>query len=236
MKLSELAFSCWLYGRFTGFDKDYLDLLQKTDNSLCISNTKHVEALLKWLNKWGCRQFAVNYHNLAISEIRSWYGRFRKHDFGERDSLDLTDDDLSFISDTFNGLMDKTASFRRRKSNRSRVRIGPTGAAKILFALNPEIFPPWDQAIREDKEYNYDGSGDSYVEYLRKIRSILLELKPKCEKIGFKLEELPRILERENSTLPKLIDEYSWVKITNKCIPPTSDIFKKWSRWSELED
>ena len=65
MTLSELAFACFLYAHFTDYDDSYLSFLQVTNHHPDFVNSKHRKALLTWLNQWGCRQFAVEYHELA---------------------------------------------------------------------------------------------------------------------------------------------------------------------------
>lgn len=70
MTLAELAFSCACYGRSTDYDKPYLDFLQSTNGELDLSNPQHRKLLLVWLNQWGCRQFAVEYHKQASTVLR----------------------------------------------------------------------------------------------------------------------------------------------------------------------
>jgi len=70
MNLFQLRLGCFLYGIFTDFDKTYQALLSKTGGNLDPENLDHRLSLIKWLNTWGCRQFAVKYHEFApkISE------------------------------------------------------------------------------------------------------------------------------------------------------------------------
>jgi len=112
------------------------------------------------------------------------------------------------------------------------VSVGPTGAAKILFAIRPNALVAWDDSIRE--HYGYDGSGASYLAYLHRVRSILEELKDACNRNGFTLPQLPKQLGRNNSTVPKLIDEYYWVTIAKGCSLPAQDTFQEWTQWSEM--
>jgi len=69
MRLSELAFACFVYAQFTNYDDSYLSFLQAIGHRLDPANSKHRRALLAWLNLWGCRQFAIEYHGLASSEV-----------------------------------------------------------------------------------------------------------------------------------------------------------------------
>ncbi|MDI6805016.1 MAG: hypothetical protein QME58_14475, partial [Bacteroidota bacterium] len=125
------------------------------------------------------------------------------------------------------------ASQRRRGNNQTRVRFGPTGAAKILFSLRPNTYAPWDEPIRDSLGYN--GSADSYIKYLQTINELLNELRPTCEQHGFTLGDLPNRLLRPHSSVPKLIDEYYWMTITQNWQPPTLGTFRNWAEWSVVD-
>ena len=60
----------------------------------------------------------------------------------------------------------------------------------------------------------------------------LEELGKVCERHGHKLSELPTLVKRPRSTLVKLIDEYLWVTITNKCKAPTNQVLEQWMEWT----
>ncbi len=234
MKLSELAFACFLYGRFTDYNSSYLNFLKATNHSPDLSKSEHRKILLVWLNKWGCRQFAIEFHDLASAEILSWHNDFASILFTpEKNIWDLTEVELEQATEAYDALSSQTASFRNRDGEKYPVSVGPTGASKILFAIRRNAFIPWDEPIRE--KFGYDGSGKSYLNYLKYIKSILKSLKPACEKNGFDFADLPKQLGRPDSTVPKLIDEFYWVTITNNCSSPSTDNFLRWARWSKEE-
>ena len=110
--------------------------------------------------------------------------------------------------------------------------VGPTGAAKILFAIRRNALVPWDDPRR--RHYGYDGSGPSYSSYLHRVKSILEKLEDACNRNGFKLTQLPKKLKRNNSTAPKLIDECHWVTITKGWRLPTEGILQKWAQWNKI--
>ena len=76
MRLFELAFACRIYGGRTRFDVGYLDFVDKTGGSLNFMDSAHMKALLVWLNSWGCRQFALDYHKEAAKSIARWAGQW----------------------------------------------------------------------------------------------------------------------------------------------------------------
>lgn len=232
MKLGELAFACHVFGLMSDYDISYKQFLDSTRPILDLRSNVHLVALLKWLNAWGCRQFSIKYHKLAAEEIKEWYGEFYQHLLPiDATILTLTAGNIAMVERAYAGLVDKTASFRKLSGDRkSRERVGPTGTAKILFALRPNAFIPWDGAMRE--EFGLDGSNHSYGEYLRKVRNDLEEVNHECKRNGFEVMDLPTKLGRPDSSITKLIDEYHWVTITRRCPPPSKEELKTWMDWS----
>lgn len=230
MTLYELAFACWVYGNVLDFDRTYRAFVEAVGGAPDVANPKHRHALLKWLNDWGCRQFARRYHCRASEEMQSWHGDF-EHLLppSQKHLWELGDGEVSAAVEAYGGLCTRVASLR---AGQVRVAFGPAGAAKLLFALRPRSLPPWDAAIQ--KELGYDGSQGSYRGYLQHVTEALLSLGALCEREGFTLHELPAILGREVSTPLKLIDEYYWVTVTRGCEPPAAEVLERWSEWSSL--
>jgi hypothetical protein len=232
MNLAELAFACYIYAHMTNYDGSYCRFLDKTSPQLDLELEQHRMELLKWLNDWGCRQFAIQHHPLASREIGDWYQHYGQELFpADQTLLSLTHTEFAQVQAAYSGLVGRTASMRRlRDGGETQVQIGPTGAAKILFALRPKALIPWDDPIRD--ELNLDDSALSYCVYLGVAQEYLQELSYDCGKLGFDLNDLPRMLGRPNSTIAKLIDEYAWVTISRKCPAPTKDEFIRWVDWS----
>jgi hypothetical protein len=215
----------------TDYDSSYLHFLEKTKPQLDLNSEQHRVTLLKWLNDWGCRQFAVDYHGLASEEIRIWFQGVGNQLFPlDKMLLDLSDSDLASVRAAYAELVNRTASMRASRSGgKSRVEFGPTGTAKILFALRPNSMIPWDVPMR--RRFQFDGSAGDYVNYLKFVRENLEELNDTCKRSGHNLSDLPQLLGRPNSSLTKLIDEYFWVTVTRKCIAPTSKEIMQWGKW-----
>jgi hypothetical protein len=176
MKLAELAFACYIYSHMSDYDSSYVSFLNSTTPQLDLQLEHHRTYLLKWLNNWGCRQFAREYHTRASEEIRIWYQESGARMLPANATLlSLSNEDLAQIEQSYARLVSRTAS-RRRMNNgtETRVEIGPTGASKILFALRPSALIPWDDPIR--KRFDADGSACSYTNFLRNVRTNLNEL------------------------------------------------------------
>ncbi|MGH3224353.1 MAG: hypothetical protein ACRDPY_37665 [Streptosporangiaceae bacterium] len=86
---------------------------------------------------------------------------------------------------------------------------GDTAAAKVMFATRPQVFLPWDDPIR--LAFGWQGGGAAYVKLLRLSASALNGL---ARRLGVPVGGLPMILGRPESSPPKLVDEFLWVRIT----------------------
>ena len=216
MRLAELAFACYIYGRMTDYDSSYDRFRRETNPQLDLKNKQHGIALIKWLNDWGCRQFALDYHELASEEIHGWYQQCGDHFFSpDKSLLDLTNGDLALVEQAYAELVVRTASKREWPcGEQTKVVIGPTGTAKILFALRPNVLVPWDGPIRG--HFQLDGSAHAYIGYLHIVRKNLEELDQACRELGHRLSDLPELLNRHTSSLAKLIDEYFWVTVSSR--------------------
>ena len=234
MRLFQLACVCRVYGGLTGFDASYHAFLVSTGGKLNFENRIHMEALLVWLNAWGGRQFAVDYHDLAIESIRGWAQWWESRLPDHSMTLEsLSDGQIKTVGDAYADLSKRLASKRTRKGSLYDVRVGPTGAAKILFAARPLAFPPWDDLIRA--KCGYDGSPRSYCEYLVRVREQISQLCSEAAELGVAAQDIPREVGRPKSTLPKLIDEYNWVTVTKGFLPPDSSDIAKWYIWSRQD-
>lgn len=166
--------------------------------------------LLQFLNSWGCRQFIIEQHPQAAERLSAWYFN---HEFSlpSHDQLliDIPEAEIRGYSILFDELMNLRASTNRNGVNK---RFGPVGAAKALFALRKNAFPPWDNPISDEHEFTKNGVG--YTDYLLHVKEEIFRLEDECEKHGIILNDLPQILDRPNVTTVKLVDEYLWLTIT----------------------
>lgn len=231
MKLFQLAYACRIYGGLTLFDAGYHAFLDSTSGKLNFKDPIHMKALLVWLNSWGCRQFAIEYHDLAAESIVGWAREWESSLPGGSRTLDrLSDKAIQEVGDAYADLSKRLASKRTRDGNLYDVQIGPTGAAKILFAARSRLFPPWDDPIR--LKFGFDDTRDSYCKYLARVREQIKQLCKEAGELGIPAESIPLEIGRPRSTLPKLIDEYTCVTVTKGFVPPDHDDIAKWYAWS----
>ncbi len=235
MNLFELAFTCYVYDSMSTFNKSYKSFLKDIGNNIDLFIPEHRKALIIWLNRWGCRQFSLNYHEMASQEILNWYKEgYIKSIPQDKKLWEMTGSELDLIANVFDTLASRKASYKIRKDNKLLIKVGSTGASKILFALRPEIAIPWDEAIR--KSLKYLGDGNSYVNYLKNARSEIESLINSCEENDIDLHEIPKTFERDEATIAQLVGEYFWVKKTRECKPPSNDTIKSWARWSHYPE
>jgi hypothetical protein len=228
MKLFELACSCRLYANFTDYDES-LEQLRTGCPELDPLNSGHRAALLVWLNAWGCRQFAKEYHHMASASLADWAATWFARLPGPDVRLtDMTQDQIALCAQAYEALRDRKASLKQPAVGPEfYVTFGPTGAAKTLFALRPYAYSPWDEPIRQARRWGSDAA--SFQSYLTDAASQLHAL---AAEANVPVSALPAFVGRPNSTPPKLIDEYNWVVFTRGCPPPTPDELAQWVRWA----
>jgi hypothetical protein len=231
MRLYEAAIACRAYGAFGGgFDDSLQAFIAQTDGAPDLESGGCGPHLMKWLNDWGCRQFAKEHHRDALERLRAWAHRHADDLPGYTTSiLRLTEAEIRGTARAYDELKEIEASQRRTIHGTHGVRVGATGAAKILYALRPNTLPPWDDAIRE--RLKCDGSAESYNRFLRLVMDEIQELLADAARHGVSSEQLPSAIGRGVSTLPKIVDEYFWVTITRNFTIPKPLELQTWASW-----
>lgn len=142
---------------------------------------------------------------------------------------DLDSAQIDQIGAAYGALRPQLAGTRVLQSKAtSNVEYGPVGAAKTLFALRPNLCPPWDLSTLSGLGFNY--SATSYSNY---VRLVLSDLQSVAAQARIGVSEISTLIGRRDSTPPKLIDEYYWVTITRGFISPNRDELAKWLEWAD---
>jgi hypothetical protein len=126
MKVIDVAFSGYVYSQMTGYDKSYLDFATSVSNPLDLLSRREAMATIKWLNKWGCRQFAIAYRERAADQIMEWY-LAHKADLVPPSVviLEMSAPQIQASDSAFNDLASRKASERKGSSGGTLpVRIG----------------------------------------------------------------------------------------------------------------
>ena len=226
--LGKIAVAGLLFNSLTPYNTSLGDFRSATGDRLDLSIQKHRDALLNWLNDWGCRHLSKDQHQVASKSILDWYQRNRATLFNDKMPLwQLGDLEIETAANAYGSLKDRIGARRSRYGNESKVHIGPTAASKVLFAIRPKALMPWDEAMRIS--FDCDGSPESYFEYLIKIRGLTLHIWNLCRNKGFQIDDLPQKLGRPNSTVLALVNEYIWVTATRKVELPSSETLTQWA-------
>ncbi len=211
------------YGAVTGYDRSLRELLSNTGNSLDLTDREHRLAVLHWLRTWGCRHLRLSDTERSSDALLAWWRGWGISLPPAGVSLaSMSERDVAATSGAYEALATAPAAARAYADREVEVRLGDTAAAKTLFVLRPEVFPPWDEPIRVSvgaAAYR----GDSYVGFLGLVATALLGA---AQRFGIKVDELPSLLGRPTSSPPKLVDEYLWMRITRRLdsdLPPESE-------------
>jgi hypothetical protein len=134
MRLFELAYACKIYG--ASFDLALSNFRNDVQPKFNVKNADHRNRLLKWLNDWGCRHLAKDYHSVASQALLDWTRtqRFAKMPLRNISLLQLSDANIRSIQECFDDLATRIASQRNTRRGPVQVHFGSTATAKTLFS------------------------------------------------------------------------------------------------------
>lgn len=198
------------YATATGYDASLSTLRERTGGVVDLANNDHRTAVLAWLRQWGCRHLSLASDATSNDALRHWSQTWAPRLPGPTVMLsELSADEVAAAAVAFGQLSEAVAGARRLATGDGVVTFGPTAAAKTLYALRPNACAPWDEPIRNGLRI---GSNDAaYRTYLQLIARALTAT---AARAGVAVEELPARVGRPDSSPPKLIDEYLWMRIT----------------------
>lgn len=229
----DLAVACCLYEQMTPYARSLDRFRAATDCVLDLVREDHRLALLQFLNDWGCRNLATDWHWLASKELDRWCSR-------TRDRLRPLDDTLGGfhvtalgdVAKVFDSLSTRIAAKKVRKGKKLLVSFGPTATSKSLFALMPHTLPAWDGPMR--KTFGYDDDGESYVQFVKDVHHKITETGQWCQERGFDLYDLTATLRRPDyTTVAQLVIEYYWITVTRRVSLPSKDFVSEWLLWCD---
>jgi hypothetical protein len=208
LRLAQLRTSAQVFAAYTGVDRTWLELRELTAPGPDLTDPVHRTALHRWLNSWGCRlPYPREGEPYVLGEgLAAWAD---KHPLPGTHLPDLTDPEIDALATAYADL----AHLPAKSPPRSRT-LGPTAAAKALYALRPHTVMPWDAAIAGELYGARDGA--AFARHLRTgrawARAVLAES-------GLDADALVADLGRPAVTLPKVLDEHLYVTITRRTAP-----------------
>jgi hypothetical protein len=207
----DLAIALRTYAAITGYDSSLEALRVATKGGVDLTIPAHRDALLGWLRAWGCRHLRRTDNERSSKVLADWW-------LEHSGALPPLAVDLTFLKASqvdqaaraCSALARTPAAGRTVQARDLDVVFGNTAAAKTLFALRPEAFPPWDESIRLSFGWrSFDES--HYRQYLELVADALLGL---SWRLHARVSEVPGLLGRPTSTPVKLVDEYLRMRIT----------------------
>ncbi len=184
-------------------------LVSATGGRVNLDLAAHRAAAITWLRSWGCRHLRRADTARTDEAMRAWWATWGRHLPGEHASLTgLTEGDLAAAGQAYEALRAAPAASRSVQGREVDVAFGDTAAGKLLFAVRPLVFPPWDELIR--LAFGRPGGSAAYVRLLRLSAAALEGL---AGRLSVPVGDLPALLDRPASTPPKLVDEFLLVRL-----------------------
>ncbi|KAA2257267.1 hypothetical protein F0L68_25250 [Solihabitans fulvus] len=195
------------FAKYTGADRPWEVLVAATAPGLDLAVAEHRVSMLRWLNSWGCR---IRYPRQGEPDVfdvnlARWWDTWR-------DALpDLTTSIADLSEATIAGLGDcyaELAAMPAAHAARPRS-LGPTAAAKLLYALRPLGVMPWDEMIARHLHGARDSAAYAAHQRLGRdwARALLAEA-------GTDEHGLSVLLGRPGRPLAKMLDEYCYIAFT----------------------
>jgi len=196
-------------GSVYALDDSYRQILNRLDiwNNLAEIEDSKTTCILEFLNRWKCRLSYDCTSSLAatLRELSESLFKFKCHRL-EEVSLDSLVEDLYSIKDIFRRIASVRAGGRT---------VGATATSKILHLVNLRFFMMSDRNIRHGYGCSDDEVG--YAKFMRHMKSFADALMHEYSLVrnipmNSVFPTLVSECKSRATTIPKLLDEYNWVK------------------------
>ena len=209
MSREEIARYLADFGAVAGSDTSSQKLARATGGRVDLALPAHRVAVIGWLRSWGCRHLRRADTPRTSEALRAWWEDWGAQLPGDHETLTgLGEADLVLAGRAYGALRATPAARRSVRGRDLDVAFGDTATAKLMFAIRPRVFPPWDETIR--LAFGRPGGADAYVRLLRLSAAALDGL---AARLAVGVSDLPDILGRPGSSPPKLVDEFLFVTI-----------------------
>jgi len=197
------------FGALAGSDASSQKLARATGGRVDLAVPAHRVAAIDWLRAWGCRHLRRADTIKTSEALRTWWDDWGAQLPGDHATLTGLDEaGLALAGRAYGALRATPAASRSVKGRDVDVSFGDTATAKLMFAIRPRVFPPWDEPIR--LAFGRPGGADAYVRLLRLSAAALDGL---AGRLAVPVSDLPEVLGRPGSSLPKLVDEYLLIRV-----------------------
>jgi hypothetical protein len=203
--MADLRRSAAVFTSLGDIDGAWLALQRQTAPGLELSRPGHRELLLRWLNSWGCRIRYPRDGEPALFDrgVAQWWEAFGPA-LPAASLPSLSDDDIDQVAAAYAALAAINVS-----EGRTRRSLGPTAAAKALYALRPATVMPWDAAIAQRLHGQRDGA--AFARHQRLGRGWAQAL---ITEAGGDEAAVAALAARPGISLAKVLDEYLYITVT----------------------
>lgn len=205
------------YPRSEKIEESYKQTLKRKDiwGKLEEIDDSKMNDALKFLNSWGCRLSYSCCSNLTkmIRGSSVLLSKFHEHHL---DNINW--DSLLIDSEAIEEAFEKIASIQAGRRT-----VGATATSKIMHMVNPNFFMICDHEIRYD--YGCSDNALGYVNFMWRMKLfadvVIREYSTKRNMpVKSVFSNLVTECKSNATTLPKLLDEYNWVKSHHKTQRP----------------
>jgi hypothetical protein len=212
MSPDDIARHLAAFGGAAGTDSSTRRLLSATGGRVDLQVEAHRVAAITWLRAWGCRHLRRADTARTAEALRAWWAAWGARLPGGLATLTgLDETGLTSAGQAYDALRGAPAASRSVQGRDVDVAFGDTATAKLMFAIRPQVFPPWDEQIR--LAFGKPGGGAAYVRLLRLSAAALDGL---AGRLAAPVGDLPALLGRPESTPPKLVDEFLLIRIAHR--------------------
>ena len=203
--LADLREAATTFAALGDVDRATRELQATTGNAVDLGLPSHRDALLRWLNAWGCRIRTPRPGEPTPFQdsVAAWWEDWRGA-LPSRPLYGLRDSEIAQLGEAHSSLAALPATLGATPRT-----LSSTAAAKTLFALRPRTAMPWDVAIALALHSARDG--EAFARHLQLGRewagALLVET-------GLTEPQLAAAAGHPGATLAKLLDEYCYVRIT----------------------
>jgi len=203
--LADLQRTAMIFNGFPNVDRSWHRLVEQTAPAVDLGRAEHRALLLRWLNSWGCRiRYPREGEPAPFDEgVAAWWRRWGP-ELPAAALATLADEEIALLGDAYAGLVAVEVS-----AGPVRRTLGPTAAAKALYALRPNAIMPWDAAIAAALHGGRDGPAFAAHQRLGRqwAAAVLAEA-------GVEERRLAALVGRPRISLAKILDEYLYVSVT----------------------
>lgn len=199
-------------------DTSLAGLLGVTDGTVDLTDSRHRDRLLRWLNKWVChlRYPLPGEPDIFADSVLQWWPAGGAV-LPAGPIAELTDGEIAIIADSYADLSARPGALLTRGGTvRGQRRIGPTAASKIMFILRRDTVQPWDAAIA--RTATGGTSPIHFASHLKACRTWAQDIQNEARRRH--IPDIATYVGRPSSSMAKLRDEWMYLTITRRCPVP----------------